>query len=262
MTISVADTALDIEKKAIKHCTQRNRLHSLIWIYCGIFLMSFTSFYTFWYTDTISDYVLSQLKLQNGSRSFNWWLHPPVDVEYKIYIFNYTNVKEFEAGTASKLRVQELGPYIYREMKDRVNVVMHENDTISFQEKRSYEWVGGRTDNDIVVVPNVPMMFVTAFVRDLIFPFRFGANTVLSTLQERAFINQTAGGFLWGYDNRLFNMMKPFMIFIGDVSYDKFGMLVPVRIQLRLVVKGIFNISNKILFFTKVFSKKVIWRNK
>lgn len=237
MTISVADTAL-IEKKAMKHCTRRNRLHSwLIWIYCGIFLMSFASFYTFWYTDTFSDYVLSQMKLQNGTRSFDWWEHPPINLEYKIRIFNYTNVKEFEAGTASKLHVQELGPYIYREMKDRVNVMMHENGTVTFQEKRSYRWVGGRTD-DIVVVPNVPMMLAIAFVRDLSFPFRFGVNTVLSTLREQPFITQTAGGFLWGYDNRLFNMMRPLMILNGDISYDKFGMLASVRIQLRLIVKG------------------------
>ncbi|GAB1862065.1 Scavenger receptor class B member 1 [Camponotus japonicus] len=227
MTISVADTALDIEKKAINHCTRRNRLHNwLIWVYCGMFLMSFASFYVFWYTDTFSNFVLSQMKLQNGTRSFNWWQHPPIELEYRVRIFNYTNVREFETGMASKLRVQELGPYVYRETKDRVNVVMHENGTVTFQEKTSYVWTEGSPENDIVVVPNVPMMLIIAFVRDSSFPIRFLTNTVLSTLRERTFINETAGGFLWGFDNKLFHMVKPFLMLKRDISYDKFGMLV------------------------------------
>lgn len=227
MTISVADTALDIEKKAIKHCTRRNRLHSwLTWIYSGMFLMSFAGFYAFWYTDTFADYVLSQMELSNGTRTFDWWQHPPIKLEYRIRIFNYTNVNEFEAGTARKLRVQELGPYVYRETKNRVNVMMHKNGTVTFQEKRSYEWIGGRPESDSVVVPNVPLMFATAFVRDLSFAVRFVTNTVLSTLQERSFINETAGGFMWGYDNRLFHMAKPLMMLKRDIPFDKFGMLV------------------------------------
>lgn len=238
MAVLVADTALDIEKKAIDHCTQRNRVQNwLIWIYCGTFLMSFTSFYVFWYTDTLSDYVLSQLKLQNGTRSFNWWQHPPVNLDCRIRIFNYTNVKEFETGMASKLRVQELGPYVYREVKERVNVVMHENGTVTFQEKNSYVWIGGNSENDIVVMPNVPLMFATAFVRDLAFPIRFITNTILSTLREQTFINETAGGFLWGYNNRFFHMIKPLLIFKQDVPYEKFGMLVAVRINLRLITE-------------------------
>lgn len=227
MAISVVDTALDIEKKAMKHCTRRNRLHSwLTWIYCGMFLMSFASFYVFWYTDTFSNYVLSHMELRNGTRTFDLWQHPPIKLEYKIRIFNYTNVEDFEADRASKLRVQELGPYIYQETKDRVNVVMHENGTVTFQEKRSFVWMGGRPDNDTIVVPNVPLMFTTAYVRDRSFAVRFVINTVLSTLQERSFINETAGGFIWGYDNRLFHMAKPLMMFERDIPYDKFGILV------------------------------------
>lgn len=226
MTLSVADTAFDIEKKAIKHCAQRNRHSWLTCIYCGMFMMSFTSFYAFWYTDTFSDYVLSHLKLENGSRTFDWFQNPPIKVQYRIRIFNYTNVKEFEAGTASKLRVQELGPYIYQETKNRVNVVMHENSTVTFQEKRSYEWIGGRPENDIVVIPNIPLMFTIAFVRDLSFPLRFITNSLLASLRQRTFINETVGGFLWGYKTPLFDLAKPLIMLKENLSFDKFGLLV------------------------------------
>lgn len=231
MKISVAETAFDIERTAIRHCAQRNRLHSwLTWFYCGMFMMSCTSFYVFWYTDTFSDYVLSQMKVLNGSRSFDWFQHPPIKLQYRIRIFNYTNVEEFEAGTASKLRVEELGPYVYRETKNRVNVVMHENGTVTFQEERSYEWITGRPENDSVVVPNIPLMFTIAFVRDRNFPLRLLINTVLATLQEQTFIKETVGGFLWGYETSLFNMAKKVISLQQDVPFDKFGLLVTVRI--------------------------------
>ncbi|KYN44674.1 Scavenger receptor class B member 1 [Trachymyrmex septentrionalis] len=224
MTISMTDTALDIEKKAIGRCARRS--HRLrIWIYCGIFLISSVGFYMFWYADVVNNYVLSSLELRNGTLIFDWWERPPLKMKYNIYIFNYTNVDEFEANEASKLRVQELGPYVYQETMSRMNVMLHDNGTITYQTRRSYKWIGGRPENDIVVVPNVPLMFATAYVRDLSFAVRFVTNTVLSTLQEQSFISETANGFLWGYDTQLFHMAKPLLMLQRDIPFEKFGML-------------------------------------
>ncbi|XP_011685053.1 PREDICTED: lysosome membrane protein 2-like [Wasmannia auropunctata] len=227
MTISVADTALDMEKKAIGRCARRShRLRLwLAWFYCGIFLISSAGFYAFWYTNAFNDVLLSQLPLRNGTRAFDWWQRPPFTLKHRAYIFNYTNVDEFEAGEANKLRVQELGPYEYRETLTRTNVALHDNGTVTYQIKRSFEWIGGRPGNDTVVVPNVPLMFATAYVRDLNFAMRFITNTVLSTLQEKSFINETANGFLWGYDNHLFHLSKPLMMLERDIPFEKFGML-------------------------------------
>ncbi|KYM93838.1 Scavenger receptor class B member 1 [Cyphomyrmex costatus] len=227
MTISVTGPALDIENKAIGRCTRRSHRLRIwfAWIYCGIFLLSSAGFYMFWYTDAFDNYVLSLMELRNGTRTFDWWQSPPLKLKYKIYIFNYTNVDKFEANEASKLRVQELGPYEYHETLSHTNVVLHDNGTITYQTKRSYEWIGGRFENDIVLVPNVPLMFTTAYVRDLSFAVRFVTNTVLSTLQEQSFINETVSGFLWGYDTELFHIAKPLMMLERDIPFEKFGLL-------------------------------------
>ncbi|KAG5308460.1 SCRB1 protein, partial [Acromyrmex insinuator] len=227
MRISMTDTALDIEKKAIGRCARRShRLRIwLVWIYCGIFLISSAGFYVFWYTNAINNYMLSWLEFRNGTVIFDWWQHPPLKLKYNIYIFNYTNVNEFEANEASKLCVQEVGPYEYQETMSRMNVVLHDNDTITYQTKRSFKWIGGRSKNDIVLVPNVPLMFTTAYVRDLSFAVRFVTNTVLSTLQEQLFINQTVNGFLWGYDTQLFHMAKLLLTLQQDIPFEKFGIL-------------------------------------
>lgn len=51
--------------------------------------------------------------IRNDSAKFPLWQKPPVKALYKTYIFNYTNHKSYENGIATKLKVQELGPYVY-----------------------------------------------------------------------------------------------------------------------------------------------------
>ncbi|EZA60923.1 hypothetical protein DMN91_008241 [Ooceraea biroi] len=226
MTLSLADTALDMEKKAMKRCARRSLLCNwLAWLSCGVFLTSFAGFYVTWCTNMYQDYTLTHFELRNGTQAFDWWQQPPFEFTFKVYVFNYTNVDDFEAGRASKLHVQELGPYIYNEKASRVNVVMHQNGTMTYQSKKIYHWVGGRPENDIIVVPNIPLMFATALVRDLNFAMRFSLSTVLSTLHEKPFINVTTGGYVWGYDNPLFEMAKPFIMFQRDIPFEKFGLL-------------------------------------
>ncbi|KAF4526305.1 hypothetical protein B566_EDAN014886 [Ephemera danica] len=56
---------------------------------------------------------LQVLTMSDGSFIFKLWQKPPVPVYLKVYIFNVTNPAEFLAGH-EKLRLQEVGPYIYR----------------------------------------------------------------------------------------------------------------------------------------------------
>lgn len=233
MTISVTETALDMEKKAFTGCcARRSPLRSwLTWIYCLTFLTSFSIFFVFWCTNGFQDYVHSHLALRNGTNTYAWWRRPPLKILYKIHVFNYTNVDDYEAYHADKLRVEDVGPYIYVETKSRVNVEFHENDTLTYQEKKSFEWTGGRPDNEIIVVPNLPLISSVAFVRDMSFAAQLGLTAMLSTLREQPFINVTTGGFLWGYENRLFHVLKPFLKLKQDIQFEKFGLLAMVRIS-------------------------------
>jgi TPP-dependent indolepyruvate ferredoxin oxidoreductase alpha subunit len=52
--------------------------------------------------------------LENNTLSFNLWVKPPVLPLVAVYVFNYTNVDEFEKGLHKKLVVEEIGPYVYR----------------------------------------------------------------------------------------------------------------------------------------------------
>jgi hypothetical protein len=53
------------------------------------------------------------LVLERDSRVFDVWVKPPVKPVVNIFLFNYTNIPQFAAGT-EKLKIQEVGPYAYR----------------------------------------------------------------------------------------------------------------------------------------------------
>lgn len=57
--------------------------------------------------------IFQKLTLTEGGELFGLWLHGNIDPLLKVYIFNITNKDDFLQGK-EKLRLQEVGPYIYR----------------------------------------------------------------------------------------------------------------------------------------------------
>lgn len=45
---------------------------------------------------------------------FQLWERPPVDLFLKVYLFNITNHEDFMAGRDAKIKIEEVGPYVYR----------------------------------------------------------------------------------------------------------------------------------------------------
>ncbi|KAI8433337.1 hypothetical protein MSG28_015382 [Choristoneura fumiferana] len=103
-----------------------------------------------------------ELVLRPGSMTFEWWARPPVRPFVKVYVYNVTNADEF-LNNGSKPVLDELGPYIYEQDWEKVNITDNENGTLSFHYKRTYTYradLSGRSDDDAVVVPNIPMLVV------------------------------------------------------------------------------------------------------
>lgn len=58
--------------------------------------------------------IFQQLSIRKGSFLYSLWEKPPLDVFISIYIFNITNAQEFLSGKDVKLKVEEIGPYVYQ----------------------------------------------------------------------------------------------------------------------------------------------------
>lgn len=201
-----------------------------VWLLSSLAVFSLGLLSLTWLTDFFNDAIVSNLQLSNGSLSFAWWQRPSVRAVYRIRIFNYTNVDEFMNGEEEKLRVQELGPYIYRETLTRVNPEIEVDGRLSYQEQRTYQWEGGSPDDERIVVPNVPLFTAMAFSRDMSFLAQVSLTAVLSTIRAKPFIQVRAGDFLWGYDDELFRISKPVLSWQQNIPFDKFGMLAFVSI--------------------------------
>ena len=56
--------------------------------------------------------------LSNVSSTWEWWVVPPVHPILSVYIFNYTNFDCISSvdnsSYCNKLRVKQIGPYVYR----------------------------------------------------------------------------------------------------------------------------------------------------
>lgn len=119
--------------------------------------------------------------LANGTTAAKWWTVPPVEPQLKLYIFNYTNTERWLEGLDEKLTVKELGPYVYSEKFEKVNVTFNANKTITYrvscllkntslqrlmtnkkkQEHRTYKFmpeVSAGMQHDRVVFPNMVLI--------------------------------------------------------------------------------------------------------
>lgn len=58
--------------------------------------------------------------LKNGTKSLAWWIESPLKPHIKIHIFNYTNIDAVLKGRETKIKVEDVGPYVYEEKAQRV----------------------------------------------------------------------------------------------------------------------------------------------
>ena len=145
----------------------QKKLLLIIWgLVSGVLLLigGFLSCFLF---STLVNYIIeSKVALLPGTEVSQAWMSPPLTPLLKIYYFNATNAEEYLTG--GKLRVEEVGPFVYEEKWFREDVQWSEDDSeVSFRMRRTYHHrpdlsKGALTDE--VILPNVPM-FVSLFQR-------------------------------------------------------------------------------------------------
>ncbi len=69
--------------------------------------------------------INSQLVVSPDSDIYSLWKQPPVNPVMKIYLFNLTNVQAWLNGSQPKLRLEQIGPFVYRETWIKKNITFH-----------------------------------------------------------------------------------------------------------------------------------------
>ena len=118
----------------------------------------------------VDSLIMSEIPLLPHSKITKAWLDPPVRPLLRLYFFNTTNPAGFLRG--QKPRLEEVGPYVYEEEWHKVDVDWSEReDRVKYKLKKTFRFrpdlSGGRTEDDRVTIPNVPL-FVSQSVTRLV----------------------------------------------------------------------------------------------
>ncbi|XP_046460868.1 protein croquemort-like isoform X1 [Daphnia pulex] len=172
--------------------------------------------------------VDEQFKLYPGTQMYEFWEVSPVPMYIYMYLYNVTNAEDVINFKAKPI-LQQVGPYTYTEVHERVNIEMHDhNYTLKFQQKRWWQFVEERSNGsleDQITTVNVPLLsaaYSNRFSRKLI---KDNLNSFIDESNSTVFITKTADEFIFkGYSDPFLDAQAQLPPGLLDIpSYDKFG---------------------------------------
>ncbi|XP_072757604.1 scavenger receptor class B member 1 isoform X2 [Anoplolepis gracilipes] len=167
-----------------------------------------------------------KITFDDGGETFELWRKPEVNVHVKIYLFNVTNRDEYLDGRESKLRFQEVGPYVYREIFEHTNVVFNDNGTLSTRPMHPLEYVpemSNGTEEDLVIMPNIALFSITNVMKDASYISRWGLNMLIRRTDTNPLVEMTAREFMFGYQSTLVTLGNHLMP--SWIKFDKLGLI-------------------------------------
>ena len=106
--------------------------------------------------------VWDYMKLEEGTLGYDVWKSPPVPVYMKFHLFNVTNPDDVVSGV--KPRVEEVGPFVYREWREKRNI-RRLGDTLNYGLHTRYSYEPDLscdhcTPDTVLTVPNAPLLAI------------------------------------------------------------------------------------------------------
>lgn len=181
--------------------------------------------------------------MNEGSYLHRLWKKPPLEVFISIYVFNVTNADAFMRGK-EKMKVEELGPYVYQEYLENHNSTFNANGTLSFTPIRRQVFVPGRSvgdpRHDLIIVPNIAYLGVASAAYRMSAWASIAVAAALKPLGMSPFLNITVHDLLWGYEDPLVQVASTLLPNI--IHFKKIGIL--DRVSLFCLVIIITSISS------------------
>lgn len=182
--------------------------------------------YIIYIIDPGSKILEYSIQMYPHSLLFNLWKNPPFTIYLDLYIFNITNPVEFLSGK-EKLKVQEIGPYVYQENLVNDNVTFHDNGTMTYIPRRTLVFMPelsiGDPMEDIVNVPNIPFLGVSSALSDAGFLLNYPFMQLANLLNTKPILNHSVYDYLWGYEDSLIRLASK--IVPNFIDFLKFGIM-------------------------------------
>lgn len=186
-----------------------------------------------WFTELYMFQILQFVTITKGSSSYNMWLNPPIKPYVSIYPFNYTNIDKVLMYGDPPI-VQELGPFVYKEKVERINVEFNKNGTVTYQEKRSSEFIpemsSGNPERLFITAPNLPLISAISSSADSFILTQKFMSPFMSLFLEgflvKPFLHLKIDDYFWGYEDNIYTLAQGLASTVHkDARLSKFGII-------------------------------------
>lgn len=92
--------------------------------------------------------VHNSLQLKPGNKAYESWVETPIPIYLTFSLFHWENpekVRDFNV----KPRFKEMGPYVFLEKHLKRDIDFHDNDTVSFFQRRTWLFDRSRSGGDL-----------------------------------------------------------------------------------------------------------------
>ena len=164
------------------------------------------------------------------SKSFEEWKKPSVPLYLDVYFFNWTNAEDFLDETIKPI-MKEIGPYRFREIRDKSNIVFNDhNSTVSYKTLSTFyfdeDGSSGSLD-DVITQLNIVAVGASAQALNMNYVKRKHVSLGLNIYKQELAISKTARELLFeGYEDDMVLMGKEGLVEgfeVQDIPYDRIG---------------------------------------
>ncbi|GJQ75367.1 SCRB7 [Trypoxylus dichotomus] len=190
---------------------------------CGVFSILFGILSLIW-----SPYNLAleeRLRMRPGLPPFEWWYNPPDVNRLKVYFFNITNAESFLSGEDAKLKMEEVGPIILKEVIKYSDVAFNDNGTLSYTARRMIIYDSDLNTIDLnttLTVPNMAALLAVSYFWDAAYLVKVMMNLVLERM-VKTIVRKTLYEILYNNTDPFLSLGHTFMR--SMVIYGNLGLL-------------------------------------
>ncbi|XP_014259258.1 lysosome membrane protein 2-like [Cimex lectularius] len=209
------DAYKDIDETTIQQSQRSQWMNKGFIVALLLAVLSLGINYVMWFTNAYDNAVLKLISIRNDIDTvFEMWKMPPTKTHLSVYIFNYTNHEAWLKGDDKVPHVKEIGPLVFREQMERINIHFNDNHTVSYQEKKTITFVPELTPiplNTTIWVPNV--LFIALMkLRFQNYAFYMEQKVLQQFFDNdmKLFKNITLNQVIWGFEDDLLNFGTKF----------------------------------------------------
>nr|XP_026489504.1 protein croquemort-like isoform X1 [Vanessa tameamea] len=197
------------------------------WIGCGMGLVGIGMLFSTTWSSIFHAKIQQMMILKSGSTSFNIWREIPIPIYLECFLFNITNVDEILAGKNVTLKVQEMGPYIFKEINTKVNISWNENNTVTFRNQRFWYFQpdmsnGSLSDNVTSINPIIATIAYTLRTERVI--LKVIVDMILRTYHTNMFLKANVSSWLFdGVGDPILDLVGHIPHLPYTIPFDRFG---------------------------------------